>query len=289
MGAASIRRIESHFAGCGGRTLFRRSWLAPEPKRAIVLVHGYAEHTGRYERVGTWLADRGGAVHGYDHQGHGLSDGVRGHAASFDALLDDLERCVEVVRDEHPDLPLFVLGHSMGGLVALGHAALRQPQLAGVVSSAAALHVPDAPSALQRLGLRLLRPLLPRLRMQRPIADEALSRDPEVGRAYRADPLVFQHMTVSLAAAIYHGGLKTLAAAARVELPILLLHGGDDRLTPPSGSRAFFDALRGGDGSDLRIYPGLRHEILNEPEWETVVGDLQEWLTKREPPAAAEG
>jgi alpha-beta hydrolase superfamily lysophospholipase len=252
-----------------------------------VLVHGYAEHTGRYDHVGAWLAARGCAVHGYDHQGHGRSDGARGHAPSFDALLDDLDACVEQVRGVHEELPLFVLGHSMGGLVALGHAALRQPRLAGVVSSAAALHVAEAPGALQRAGLRLLRLLLPRLRMQRPIADEALSRDPEVGRAYRADPLVFQHMTLSLAAAITGGARRTLAAAGRTAVPVLLLHGEDDPLALPSGSRAFFGALRS-PGSDLRVYPGLRHEILNEPEWETVAGDLHAWLTKRELPPPRE-
>ena len=277
----SVRRYERPGSGVIAATLFRRGWLPESPRAAVLLAHGYAEHSGRYEHVGRWLASRGCAVHGYDHQGHGRSDGPRGHAASLASLVDDLERLVEQVRGEHAGLPLFVLGHSMGGLVGLAYAVTRKPQISGLVSSAAALEVADAVSLLSRVGLRMLRPLLPRLSMPRPISDAALSRDPEVGRAYRADPLVFQTMTLSLAAAIYHGGARTLAAAGNVGVPVLLLHGGDDRLVPSSGSTRFARAVTV-PGSELRIYPELRHEIFNEPEWESVLGDVLAWLGKRE-------
>jgi alpha-beta hydrolase superfamily lysophospholipase len=276
-----IRRAETHFAAGGGRTLFRRSWLAEEPVRTIVLTHGYAEHSGRYERVGAWLAARGCAVHAYDLQGHGRSEGVRGHAASLDALVDDQAMLVELVRGEHPELPLYLLGHSMGGLVALAFAVGRKPQLAGLVSSAAALVVADPPPLLARAALRVLRPVLPRVTMPRPISDAALSRDPEVGRAYRDDPLVFQVMTLSLASAVYYGGAQTLARAGEVAVPTLLLHGGDDPLIPSSGSERFAQAVSV-PGSALKIYPPLRHEILNEPEWEDVLTDVFTWLRERE-------
>ena len=281
MEGSLIRRAESHFAGGGGRSLFRSSWLAAEPERAVVLTHGYAEHIGRYEHVGGWLASRGCAVHGYDHQGHGRSDGARGHAASLASLVDDLEGMVEQVRHEHAGLPLFVLGHSMGGLVALNYAVTRDPQLTGLVSTGAALAPTEAPSRFARGALRLLRFPLPRVSIPRPVPDAALSRDPEVGRAYRADPLVFQTMTLSLAAAIYYGGRTTLAAAGNVALPVLLAHGAEDPLVLAGGSRQFAEAVTV-PGSELRIYPELRHEILNEPEWESVLGDLFGWLGRRE-------
>ena len=117
--------------------------------------------------------------------------------------------------------------------------------------------------------------------MPRPVADEALSRDPEVGRRYRADPLVFQTMTLALAAAIFEGGGRTLAAASRLEVPALLLHGEDDPLIPARGSRSFFDAIDV-PGSELEVYPGLRHEILNEPEWEKVASRLLDWMRASE-------
>jgi len=276
-----IRRVESHLPGGGGRALFARGWLPEAPERVVTLVHGFAEHTGRYERLGSWLAERGCAVHGFDLQGHGRSEGPRGHAASFSALIDDAEAFVGWVRSEHPGVPLFVFGHSMGGLIVLGYAALRAPRVAGVATSGAALYLAELPSRLQVAALWSLRPLLPRLRLSRPIAEDALSRDPEVGRQYRADPLVFQFLTLSLAWALYDGARRTLEAAPGVGIPVLLLHGGDDPLVRPTGSQAFHDELDT-PGSDLRIYPGLRHEILNEPEWETVATDLMDWMRERE-------
>jgi alpha-beta hydrolase superfamily lysophospholipase len=277
--SGSIRRTESHFES-GGRTLFRRGWLAPEPGRLLVLVHGFAEHSGRYEHVGRWFATRGFAVHAYDQQGHGRSEGNRGHVDRFDDMLDDLEAFLERVRREHPGLPPFVVGHSMGGLEVAAWVSGRRPDIAGAVTSGAALEVAEVPSPAQRFALRVMRRLRPKARLDRPIATEALSRDPAVGRAYREDPLVFQYMTLSLAAAFYAAGRSALENARRTEVPMLLLHGEDDPLTPARGSRAFFEQLDP-SRSELRIYPGLRHEIFNEPEQEQVFSDLLAWIEKR--------
>ena len=276
-----IRRTESHFAAGRGRSLFRRAWLPPEPRRLLVLVHGYAEHSGRYEPMAAWLAARGCAVHAYDHQGHGRSDGVRGHVRRFADLLDDLEVFLARVRDEPPGLPAFVIGHSMGGLVVAAFVRERRPELVGAVTSGAALRLAEVPSGALLLALRLLRRVAPRFTMTRPIAPEALSRDPEVGRAYLDDPLVLRRMSVSLAAEIFDAGRRTLRGGADVRLPMLVLHGEADPLCPASGSRTFYEQL-GTAGSDLRIYPKLRHEIFNEPEQESVFADLLEWLRERE-------
>jgi alpha-beta hydrolase superfamily lysophospholipase len=279
--APVIRRTESHFAAGGGRSLFRRAWLPPEPQRLLVLVHGYAEHSGRYEHLGAWLAGDGCAVHAYDLQGHGRSDGARGHVRRFADLLDDLEAFLARARGEHPGLPAFLVGHSMGGLAVAAFVRERRPELVGAVTSGAALRVAEVPSGALLLALRLLRRVLPRFAMTRPIAPDALSRDPEVGRAYLDDPLVFRRMSVSLAVEIFDAGRRTLAGAADVRLPMLLLHGEADPLCPAAGSRTFYEQL-GKAGSDLRVYPGLRHEIFNEPEQESVFADLLEWLCERE-------
>jgi alpha-beta hydrolase superfamily lysophospholipase len=276
-----IRRTESYFAAGRGRSLFRRAWLPPEPQRLLVLVHGYAEHSGRYEHVGAWFAALGCAVHAYDHQGHGRSDGVRGHLRRFADLLDDLEVFLAGVRGEHPGLPAFVVGHSMGGLVVAAFVRERRPELVGAVTSGAALSLAEVPSGTLLLALRLLRRVVPRFGMTRPIAPEALSRDPEVGRAYLDDPLVFRRMSVSLAAEMFDAGRRTLPGGADVRLPMLLLHGEADPLCPAAGSQTFYEQL-GTAGSDLRVYPGLRHEIFNEPEQESVFADLLEWLRERE-------
>lgn len=279
MQEASIRRTELVFEGAGGLELFGRSWLPERAERAVLLVHGWAEHSGRYEPVAAWLAERGCAVHAYDHRGHGRSGGVRGHARRFEELLDDLEIALARAREESPELPLFVVGHSMGGLVVAAFAAFRDPEVAGVVTSGAALAVADVPSRAQLSLLRLAARIAPRLRMDRPIATDALSRDPEVGRAYAEDPAVLRQMTLGMGAGFLSAAGRTLAAADRVRVPMLVLHGGDDALCLPEGSRRFFEGLSA-PGGDLRIYPGLRHEIFNEPERETVFEDVLGWMRR---------
>ena len=276
-----IRRAESYFAGAGARPLFRRGWVAESPQRLIVVVHGYAEHTGRYEAVGSWLAARGCAVQAYDQLGHGRSDGPRGHVGRFDDFLDDLDAFLALCRAEQSGIPVYVLGHSMGGLIVAAWAQRRRANVDGVILSGAALVAGEVPSRFQIGLLQLLRRIAPRLRMPRPIAPEALSRDPEVGRRYLADPLVFQHMTLSLAGALLDAGQATLGGADQVQSATLVLHGEDDPIVLASGSRRFFEGLTT-PGSDLRIYPGLRHEIFNEPEGDQVLGDVLSWLEKQE-------
>jgi alpha-beta hydrolase superfamily lysophospholipase len=247
----------------------------------VVLVHGYAEHSGRYDHVGAWLAARGCVVWGYDQRGHGRSEGARGHARRFDDLLDDLDLVLQAARREHPGLPIFAVGHSMGGLVVAAFARERRPDLTGAATSGPALRIADVPGPAALLALRVLRRLAPRVPMRRPIATDALSRDPEVGRRYREDPLIFQRVTLALAADLFDASERTRSGAADVQIPMLMLHGEADPLCPPSGSREFFEGLRV-EGSDLRLYPGLRHEIFNEPEREAVLADLLDWMRKTE-------
>jgi len=245
----------------------------------VVLVHGYAEHSGRYEHVGAWFAKRGCAVHAYDQQGHGRSEGVRGHVKRFADLLDDLEAFLERVRGEHPGLPVFPVGHSMGGLVVAAFARERQPDVTGAVTSGAALAVNGRESRARLVLLRLMRRVAPRLTVERRIDPGALSRDPDVGLAYVSDPLIFQRMTLSLGAEFLDAASRTLGGGADVRIPMLLLHGERDPLCTAVGSRVFFEQLTS-PSCDLRVYPGLRHEIFNEPERETVFADLLDWLRK---------
>jgi alpha-beta hydrolase superfamily lysophospholipase len=276
-----VRRSQARFSAPDGTRLLRRAWLPRDARRAVVLVHGLAEHSGRYDHVGAWLSTRDCAVHAYDHRGHGQSEGARGHVRSFAELLDDLETFLAIVRREHPDLPLVLVGHSMGGLVTTALLAERKPDVACAVVSGPPLEVPEHVSATKRRAARWLRRMTPRLRMAAGLAPEHLSRDPEVVRGYVEDPLVFQRVTVSLASELLDAVARTAGGAFRVQVPMLLLHGEADRLCPPRGSRAFHGQLRG-SGHRLRIYPQLRHEIFNEPEHEQVLEDLLAWLRERE-------
>jgi len=274
---AEIRRTQSHLIGAAGHSLLRRAWTPPHPERALLLVHGYGEHSGRYEHVGTWFASRGSAVHAYDQQGHGRSEGPRGHVRRFGDLLDDLERLRQATASEHPGLPLYLLGHSMGGLVVTAFACERQPRVAGAVTSGAALALAQGVARGRLLAARLLRRLAPRLAFPAGLDLDGLSRDPEVVRAYVEDPLVHDRVTLSLGAELSAAIARTARSAARVKLPMLMLHGEDDTLCPARGTREFFAGLET-KGSALRVYPGLRHEIFNEPERESVFRDVLEWL-----------
>lgn len=272
-----IRRHETSFEGAGGARLFRRAWLPAEPVRALVVIHGFAEHSGRYEGFGAWFARRGHAVHAYDHRGHGRSEGPRGHVQRFQEYLDDLDRLLEAVRAEHPGLPLFLVGHSMGGLVMAAYLRERRPGVRGAVGSGAALALAERMPRLQVALARGLRSVAPRVSLDARLDPQGLSRDPEVVRRYLEDPLVFRRLTVSLAVELHDAARRTAGGGADVAVPLLLLHGEDDPLCPAHGSRSFHRDLPT-PGSALRIYPKLRHEIFNEPEAEEVFRDALAWL-----------
>jgi alpha-beta hydrolase superfamily lysophospholipase len=279
MEQVSVRRFESYFSGEAGRMLFRRSWAPPAPRRLAVLVHGYGEHSGRYDHVGAWFAARGCAVHAFDQRGHGRSDGVRCHVRRFADFLDDLEQVLDRVRVEHPELPCFLVGHSMGGLAVVAYALERQPDLAGLVTSGAALSVGARFSALRILGLRLLRTFAPRLSLASGLEPEGLSTNPEVVRAYCADPLVQTRMTLSFAVAFFDAARRSALRGAQISLPLLALHGRDDPICPSWTSEAFAKAVPRGR---FRIYDGMRHEIFNEPGSEAVFQDVLSWMCEQD-------
>ena len=245
----------------------------------LLLVHGYAEHSGRYEEMAGWFAVRGAAVHAYDHRGHGRSGGPRCHVARFDDFLDDLAAVLAAVRTQHPALPVTLIGHSMGALITLAFLTERQPALASAVTSGAALSL-GAVSPIRVALARALRRILPRLSLGSGLDPQGLSRDPEVVRRYLEDPLVHRTMTASLGAEMISAAPRTAARASQVAVPLLLLHGAADPLCAAEGSRRFHAGLRS-PGSALRIYPELRHEIFNEPERETVWQDVLTWLEER--------
>lgn len=281
MGQSDIRRTESHLVGARGNSLLARAWLPRTPERVLLLVHGYGEHSGRYEHVGAWLAARGCAVHAYDQQGHGRSSGRRCHVRRFGDFLDDLEIVRKQAAGEHAGLPLFLVGHSMGGLIVAAFLRERRPEAAGAVLSGPAIAFGHELPRLRMLVARSLRYVAPRLSVPAALDPNGLSRDPQVVRAYVEDPLVCDKLTLSLAAELFAAVARTGAGAADVRLPVLLLHGEEDPLCPVEASRRFYAELTT-EGSALRTYPGLRHEIFNEPEREKVLQDLLDWVSARQ-------
>jgi len=274
-----VRWIEAHLRAADGLRLFRRSWVPEQAARLVLLVHGYAEHSGRYEEMASWLAARGAVVHAYDHRGHGRSQGPRCHIDRFEQFLDDLGLVLDAARSDHPELPITLVGHSMGGLITLAFLETRKPRIASAVTSGPALAV-DGVSSWRVALARGLRRVLPRLSLGSGLDPQGLSRDPEVVRRYLADPLIVRTMTASLGAELLAAAPRTAALAAEIAVPLLMLHGEDDPLCAAEGSRAFAAGVRS-RGSALRVYPGLRHEIFNEPERETVWQDLWKWVEEQ--------
>jgi len=284
----ALRRSESHFPGVSGVNFFQRAWLPREPVRAIAVVHGFGEHSGRYEHLGAWFARHGAAVFAFDLRGHGRSAGRRGHVDHFSEYLDDLETFLDHVLDQVPGRPITLVGHSMGGLIAAALAVERRPRVQSLVTSGAALALPPDLSSLKRLLARGLRPIVPRMAMDAGLDASAICSDADVVRRYVEDPLVHSKTTPAHAVATFDQIARLDNAGARVDVPMFLAHGGSDRLCTPEGSRRFYQSLPGAAGdntgprAELRIYPQSAHEIFNDVEYKTVFADVLDWIERCE-------
>ena len=266
-----------HAEGTLSSGQYRQAWTVEDPVGAVVLVHGVHEHGGRYRHVAEALAAAGYAVHAVDHPGHGRSPGRRGNIGSMAAVVDGVAELVRLAGQQHPGVPLFVYGHSLGGLIALQYlTGTPDARVAGAVISAAALDT-SAANAVQRTVAPLLSRVLPDLGVLR-LDVAAVSRDPEVVRDYRTDPL---NRTGKMVARTGAELMTTALAMPRrlpsLTMPLLVLHGTADRLVPPAAS----EVVRTHAGSadlTVRVYEGLFHEPHNEPERDDVLADVVAWL-----------
>jgi alpha-beta hydrolase superfamily lysophospholipase len=267
-----------------GLRLFTREWPVPSPRGTMLVVHGLGEHVGRYAHVAAVLNGAGWRVVGYDHRGHGRSEGARGVIAADDSLLADLALVVDAARRATTG-PLLLLGDSMGGTVAgrfVAAALERAPApwsrpVEGLVLASPALAA--TMSAWQKLLLVLLGRLAPGVTVASGLDSGDLSHDPEVARAYDADPLVHDRICARLARFILDAGEAVRAAAPRWALPTLLFWGGADRIVPPECSRAFALAAPRAHVS-AHEYPGLYHELFNETEKAAVLAEVTGWLQR---------
>ena len=265
-----------HFPGFAGVELFEQAWLPNQaPTAVLIIVHGLKDHSSRYERTARALVERGFGVHAFDLRGHAHSAGQRVHIDQFDDYLADLRIFVERVREQHPRTPLLLFGHSMGGAIVTRFAQRHPGQVQGLALSAAALQVNEASITLA--GTRILAAMLPGAPLfNLDLAD--FSRDPDVVKAGLADPLVYQD------AAPVHTAQELISTIDQIQLdvssltlPLLVMHGTADSVTPPEGSRTLYEQAPA-TNKRLRLYEGLAHDLLHEPEKDLVVGDLAEWM-----------
>jgi alpha-beta hydrolase superfamily lysophospholipase len=263
-----------------GLAVYVRDWPNPVATDAVLIVHGLGEHSGRYEQLARWFLARGYAVRSYDQRGHGRTPGQRAAIRHGDDLLRDLAVVYQDYAASLGQLPL-LLGHSMGGAVALRAVLDGRVQPPALILSSPALRTFEAPW-LRRLAAVLSR-LLPNLPLRNGLALEGLSHDPQVIEAYRNDSLCSGAITPRMADFIFRAGASSIVDAWRLTVPTLLLVAGSDRLVDPSGSRDFADGAWATKQLTSRFFDTLFHELFNETETgrHQVLAQLAEWLRRR--------
>lgn len=272
---------EGFLKGVRDANIYYQRWL-PEGKSKAVLpiVHGLAEHSGRYMNVVNHFVPLGYAVHSIDHLGHGRSDGTRVYVERFEDFTEPLKTYLNMVRGEHPDEPIFIIGHSMGGLISAAYLLDHQAELAGAVLSAPCVQVSDSTSSMLIFVGKVLSALMPRFGVMQ-LEAEGVSRDPAVVQAYVGDPLVYTgKITARMMAEILKTMQRVAAEAPQITLPILLVQGSQDRLVDPHGAQMLYDTVSSADKT-IKIYDGLYHEVFNEPEHAQVLSDVEAWLEAR--------
>lgn len=272
---------EESLATPDGVRLFVRAWLPEgETAAAVIVVHGFIEHSGRYAELAAALNQHGFAVYSLDLRGHGRSAGQRIWISSFDEYLTDVDTLLGRVRQREAGKPIFLFGHSMGGLIALQFALRRQADLRGLIVSGAVVRLGTRVFPwLRRLAV-VAGWLLPRLRLVR-MGGGMVSRDPAVVADFRRDPLVFHdRFPLRTGAEIIRAGRQIETRLEEFRLPLLILHGTGDVVTDPEGSRELFARAESPDKT-LKLYEGLYHDLLHEPEREQVIAELVAWLSQR--------
>jgi len=273
-----MHRSEETFQGQSGLELYSQSWHpSGETKAALAIVHGVAEHSNRYLNLVNVLVDQGYALYAFDQRGHGQSEGQRGYIESWSEYRLDLGVFLDLIRQREPSLPIFAYGHSMGALVILDYLLHGSNSLSGVIVSASPIDSSKAASPVLVATARLLSHIWPTFSLSTPINPSQLSCDARVVQAYQEDPTVFKILTVRWGTEYLNTQNWVKDHASGINLPILIIHGGEDTLCDPEGSQYLYDQISSVDKT-LIIYPSYFHEIHNEPGHTTVVQDINTWM-----------
>lgn len=259
-----------------GVPIYHRHWKLEEAKAVVCLVHGMGEHVGRYGHVAKFFSAHGFATIGFDHQGHGKSGGKKGHAEGMESMLDDISALLDRGRECYPGKPVFLYGHSMGGNLVLNHVLWRKPAIEGLVATAPWIRLPKPPSSLLLGFAKLMDNLLPSLTQPNGLDINGISSDVAVVEAYRNDPLVHGRVSVRAGLHLLEGARYLDGFLGTMPCPTLLMHGAADPITSPAGTEDF--AGRNPAGVTWKLWPGLKHEIHNEPQQGEVLAFLVEWM-----------
>ena len=275
-----MQHHESHISGNDNLQLYYQSWTPEQSRRGNVLVvHGHGDHSGRYRNVVNQLVPAGYAVHAYDLRGHGHSEGERGFLMAWEEFRLDMDAVVNHVRGESVGKPLFFYGHSLGGLIALDYL-LHFPDAAhGLVTSAPLVGTPGISPVIIAVA-RILSRIAPRTMLHTSTDAGGISRDPTVVQAYINDPLVHDWGSARFGGETLSRGKWVQEHVPELNLPVLVLQGGDDRIALPVNSHRLFNSA-GSDDKTYREYPEGYHEPHNDLDYEMVLGEVVAWLDAR--------
>jgi len=269
-----VKAVNETATSASGQRQLRRHWSGDAaPWATVLIVHGAGEHSARYDHVAVQMAEAGLDVHSFDWVGHGGSGGIRWHVDAYETYYDDLAERIASTRA--PNIPLVLYGHSMGGLISLGYCLFRSDLPDLLVATSPWLET--AAPALLKAVVPFLAKIAPRLRLDGGLKGEQLARDPAVGEAYFADPLVETKTTAAWGAASLREQARVRADLSKLTVPVFQVHGGADTIAPPRASAPIGDLA----SAERRLYPSLRHETHNEPEGPEVVAAIIEWLRRR--------
>jgi alpha-beta hydrolase superfamily lysophospholipase len=274
-------RIERTFAGHGGVSIVYDVWRpAGELRAVVVLAHGYGEHARRYDHVAQRFGAAGFATYALDHRGHGRSGGKRVRVRHMAEFVSDFRELVTIAREENPDQTVIVLGHSMGGGIVFAYGVQHGGDYDLMILSGPAIAAHDGVSKAKAIIGKAIGSLFPDLPIEAIDAD-AVSRDPLVVAAYKADPLVYRgKVPAGIGKALLVVGEQMPMLAPGITAPLLVVHGAEDRLVSAEGSRRLVEHV-GSHDVELKVYPELFHEVFNEPERDRVLDDVTEWIAAR--------
>jgi len=262
--------------------LFVQSWQAIKQPRAIIfLVHGLGEHSGRFCRMANKFAHAGHIFIAFDLRGHGNSSGERGHVQSYDIFMQDITVVLTFIKQKFPKIPIFLYGHSMGGNLVLNYVLRYHPRIEGVIVTSPWLRLAFEPSAFKLIISKTMNRIWPTFSQLSNLDVNALSRDSKIVNDYRKDSVVHSHVSARLFTEIYKSGRWALEHASEFSLPLLLMHGGADRITSHEASCEFANQLTNSENCTFKLWKNLYHEIHNEPEREEVFEFTIHWINTK--------
>jgi len=276
-----MKHFETTWKARDGVDIFAQGWepTVLNPKAVVCLVHGLGEHSGRYAHVAEAFGKEGFILFGADLRGHGRSGGPRGHISSIEDFMRDIDVLLEQARMRYPGLPLFLYGHSLGGIQVLHYGLLRKPNVKGVIATSSGLHTAIEDQAIKVLMAKVLGALIPKVAIASGLDPKGISRDEKVVQAYQNDPLVHDKISLGFGRVMIGVTSWTLAHAVEFSLPLLLLHGKADAIAFPSSSTEFAAPLK--DRCTLVLWDDAYHELHNEPEKNEVFKTMTLWMDAR--------